>query len=68
MGTRAITDSEPASDIQEIDDPEFFAQWSLARQRLAVIPEGKPEHRETKRRYDELSREYWRRIHRYVDN
>jgi hypothetical protein len=33
MGTRAITDSENASNIRALDDPEFFRYWSALRLR-----------------------------------
>jgi hypothetical protein len=61
MRTQANTEHDGS--IRELDDPEFFTQWSLTRQRLVETPKGKPEHCELKRRYDALLDEYRRRTY-----
>ncbi len=60
MGTRASTD--PASDLQELADPEFFAHWADVRNRLALTRAGSAEHAEVKRRYDDVAAEYRQRV------
>lgn len=60
MGTRATTDSEPASDIPALDDPEFFRHWSALRQRIALS--GKTVPHDLKREYAAVSAEYRRRV------
>ena len=49
--------------LQELSDPEFFAHWSAARNRLARTPAASPEHDEARSRYDAAAAEYRRRIH-----
>jgi hypothetical protein len=60
MGTRAITDNEPADRIRELDDPEFFSYWSELRHRIALG--GKSVPPDMKREYAVVSAEYRRRI------
>lgn len=50
------------SNLRELSDPEFFAQWATVRNLLFRIPEGKPEHCEVKRQYDAVAAEYRRRM------
>jgi hypothetical protein len=50
-----------AEDLRELSDPEFFAHWAAARNRLSRTPKGEPEHSEVKSRYDAAAAEYRRR-------
>jgi hypothetical protein len=60
MGTRASTNSEPASDIRALDDFEFFRHWSALRQRIALSGTTAPD--DLKREYAIASAEYRRRV------
>jgi hypothetical protein len=60
MGTRATTDSENASNIRALDDPEFFRYWSALRLRIALS--GKTPPHDLKREYGTVSAEYRRRV------
>jgi hypothetical protein len=53
---------EWTSDLWELSDPEFFAQWAAVRHRLFCVPKGRPEHCEIKCLYDAVAAEYRRRI------
>ena len=48
--------------LQELDDPTFFAHWAAVRHRLALTPQSSPSYSEIKRRYDAVLSEYWRRL------
>lgn len=66
MGTRATTDSETASDMRALDDPDFFRYWSALRQRIALS--GKTPPNDLEREYGVVSAEYRRRVNRGQDS
>ena len=53
---------ERAGDLQELSDPEFFAQWAVVRNSLFSVSKGEPGYCEVKRRYEAVAAEYRRRI------